>query len=226
MNAHPVVVAVIVCCLASSPASAQQDCRTVPTASTTVTASASGKSTAKTKCSYNKATNEVTCTGDYSDTLGTSSVSTSVTTFRSLDDFLAEIQANPPIRRSTRAVTTTRGKTGLTKATVTYSYDARQRLTRETLSTGSTTTWTSWDGSGRPTAGATAVKGGIRTTITVSYDDPSRSFTRTEGSGVHSATCTMTFDANGNPELAVCRGSGAISSRATTKTTATEKVCR
>jgi YD repeat-containing protein len=217
---------VIVFCLASTPALARQDCRIVPAASTTVTTFATGKSTAKTKCSYNKATNEATCSSEYSDTFGTLSVSTSVTTFKSLDDFLAEVQVNPPLRRSTATATTTRGKTGLTKAGVAYSYDARQRLTRETLAGGSTTTWTAWDGSGRPTAGATLVKGGIRTTISVRYDDASRSFTRTEGAGAQSATCTMTFDENGNPELAVCRGAGAINSRATTKTTAMEKVCR
>ena len=223
MKTHLVV---IVCCLASTPASAQQDCRTVPSGSTTVTTFATGKSTAKSKCSYNKSTNEATCTSEYADTFGTSSVSTSVTTFKSLDDFLAEVQVNPPLRRSTGTVTTTKGKTGLTKASVTYSYDARQRLTRETVAAGSTTTWTSWDASGRPTAGATAVKGGIRTTVSVSYDEASRSFTRSEGAGGQSVTCTMTFDANGNPELAVCRGTGAITSRTTTKTTATEKVCR
>lgn len=218
--------AVLVCCLASTPASARQDCRLVPAASTTVTTFATGKSTAKTKCSYNKATNEATCTSEYSDTFGTSSVSTSVSTFKSLADFLAEVKVNPPLRRSTATATTTRGKTGLTKAGVAYSYDTRQRLTRETLAGGSTTTWTAWDASGRPTAGATLVKGGIRTTISVKYDDASRAFTRTEGAGAQSVTCTMRFDENGNPELAVCRGSGAISSRTATKTTATEKVCR
>jgi YD repeat-containing protein len=223
MKAHLVV---IVCCLAATPAWARQECRTVPSASTSVTTFATGKSTTKSKCSYNKLTNEATCTSEYSDTFGTSSVSTSVTTFKSLDDFLAEIRVNPPLRLSTGTVTTTRAKTGLTKATVAYSYDARQRLTRETLAGGSTTAWTSWDASGRPTSGATTVKGGIRTTVSVSYDDASRSFTRTEGAGAQSVTCTMTFDANANPGLAVCRGSGAISSRATTKTTATEKVCR
>jgi YD repeat-containing protein len=226
MKAHPVVVAVIVCCLASTPASARQECRTVPSASTTVTTFATGKSIAKSKCSYNKSTNEATCISEYSDTLGTSSVSTSATTFKSLDDFLAEVQVNPPLRRSTATVTTTRGKSGLTKATVTYSYDAQKRVTREVLAGGSTTTWSSWDGSGRPTAGSTAVKGGIRTIISVSYDDASRSFTRTEGAAGQSMTCTMTFDANGNPELAVCKGALGVSSRATTKTTATERICR
>jgi YD repeat-containing protein len=226
MKAHSVVVAIIVCCLASTPASARQDCRTIPTASTAVTVFATGKSTAKTKCGYNKSTNEATCTSEYSDTLGTSSVSTSVTTFKSLDDFLAEVQVSPPLRRSTQTVTTTRGKSGLTKATVTYNYDALKRVTREILAGGSTTTWTSWDGSGRPAAGSTAVKGGIRTTISVKYDDASRSFTRTEGGAGQSMTCTMTFDANGNPELVVCKGALGVSSRATTKTTATEKVCR
>jgi YD repeat-containing protein len=224
MKAHRAVA--IVCCLASAPASARQDCRLVPAASTTVTTFATGKSTAKTKCSYDKATNEATCTSEYSDSFGAASVSRSVTTFKSLDDFLAEVRVNPPLRRSTATATTTRGKTGLTKAGVAFSYDARQRLTRETVSGGSTTTWTAWDASGRPTGGATLVKGGIRTTITVKYDDPARSFTRTEGAGAQSVSCTMTFDENGNPELAVCRGAGAINSRTVTKTTATERVCR
>jgi YD repeat-containing protein len=113
---------------------------------------------------------------------------------------------------------------GGTTSTVSYNYDASGRLTSTVttaLGVSSTTTYTAWDSSGRPTAGSFP-----GTTIANSYNDATRTWvqTLTPARGGASTT-TTTFDANGN-QVTVVNTSGNVTSTTTFNTTATARVCK
>ena len=108
-------------------------------------------------------------------------------------------------------------------------YDRQNRLVQEAGESSSggifTTTYTSWDEAGRPTAGKTVTKGNINS-LTLSYDDAARTLTTTTDTGLQKLVCVLTFDANGNPAATSCKGPGGMTNGSTTTTTATEKICR
>ena len=143
--------------------------------------------------------------------------STTVATYRSIADFVDEVRVNPGVTLATTAVTTTSGACGSTTNTVTFSYDGSRRLTQFT-SIGGTTSYTAWDGSGRPTSGSTST--GIL--ITNVYDDSARTLTQTQVSSGSRTVNAQTFDANGiQTRVVVTDGSGATTSTTTFGTTAT-----
>ena len=182
-------------------------------------------------CVFDRKALTFTCTTQHKDSLGTKTTSVSVTTYGSIADIVDEIAVIPPRLRSTRVDGTTEGNRGKTKTDVVYTYDAQHRLTEEVATTqGSkavaTTTYTSWDPQGRPTAGKITVAGGRGSTLSLSYDDAKRVQTIISDAMGQRVTCEMGFDANGNSISHSCRGSGGLMSTAITTVGKTEKICR
>jgi hypothetical protein len=120
---------------------------------------------------------------------------------------------------------------GPTRTDVVYSYDKEHRLMTELATTqGSksvaTTTYTSWDAQGRPTAGKISVSGSRGGTLRLSYDDAQRVQTITSEAAGQRVTCEMGFDANGNSISHSCRGSGGLMSSTNITIGKTENICR
>lgn len=150
----------------------------------------------------------------------------SISRFASLDDLIGQAKAVPPLRRSTRTDTTIKTSSSSTTSSIANSHDAQKRLVRD-IGTGSTgvqytTTYTTWDAKGRPTADTTVHSGG-KNNLTIAYDDASRTQTTTSASQSQAVNCTATFDANGNTIATSC-----LVTLSGSKTTiaATETVCR
>jgi YD repeat-containing protein len=141
---------------------------------------------------------------------------TAVSSYNSVADFVNEVRVIPPINMQTGSTSTNSGSCGSGTGSNTFSYDGQGRLTAITPNTGSATTYTAWDSSGRPTAGT--IGGNI---ITVVYNDAARTQTQTQQGGV----TTLTFDANGILTSSVLVQSG-ITTTTTFTTTATAIVCK
>jgi YD repeat-containing protein len=139
-----------------------------------------------------------------------------VTDYRSTDEFVDEVKSIPPRTLSLRTTAT-----GGLVFTRTNSYDAQRRLTGFTNTAAGetiTTTYTTWDNAGRPTAGAQSNAG----TISISYNDAGRSQTTVIfGLGNEVAT----FDLNGNPLTSV-RDTGVGPVTTTTTIASTANVCK
>jgi hypothetical protein len=217
------------------PDQTARECRTLAV-SQTIRATGPGASTEiSTTCSYDRKTNKATCTSKSRDSRG-ESTTVAVTSFRSLDDAIAETEVIPPLRRSLRTETTSRDRIGSRASSLVNSYDAKGRLIREvgtadpTLkapasTTKYTTTYTSWDSKGRPTAATTAHPGG-QTTTAIAYNDGARMQTTTSVTLGQRTVCQMTFDADGNAIATSCDVGRNAQTRSRTTITKTETICR
>jgi YD repeat-containing protein len=139
-----------------------------------------------------------------------------VTDYRSTEEFVDEVKSIPPRTLSLR--TTATGGLAFTR---TNSYDAQRRLTGfVNLGAGqtTTTTYTSWDNAGRPTAGAQSNAG----TLSITYNDGGRSQTTVI---VGLGTEVATFDINGNPAASV-RDTGVGPVTTTTTVGSTASICK
>jgi hypothetical protein len=206
----------------------EQTCRAGVAQSTTKTSAQPGghTSTTTTTCHYDKANTAVTCNNVYEDNLGTKNKFTSVTTFASVSDVIDEIKSNPPRRFPLTTVTA-----GPIPTTLTYSYDGERRQTKEVSTTAQgtvyTTTYTSWDKEGRPTKGKTVYTKAPTTEVEIKYNDATKTQTTKAGAGPQVMTCDLIFDENGNPASTSCKSpAGPVTSKSTTTTSATEKICR
>jgi len=206
-----------------------QECRTAATAATTRSKGMGFSAETITTCQFDKATSKSTCTNQYSDSVGTKTTTVSVTTFASLAEAIDEIKVIPPRRRSVRTDTTTTGDRGSLTSSLVNTFDRENRLVQETGESSAggtfTTTYTSWDEAGRPTAGKTVSRGNINA-LTLAYDSSARTLTTTTDTGLQKLVCVLTFDADGNPAASSCRGPGGMTNGSTTTTTASEKICR
>jgi len=206
-----------------------QECRTAATAATTRSKGMGFSAETITTCQFDKATNKSTCTNQYSDSVGTKTTTVSVTTFASLAEAIDEIKVIPPRRRSVRTDTTTTGDRGSLTSSLVNTFDRENRLVQETGESSSggtfTTTYTTWDQTGRPTAGKTVSRGNINS-LTLAYDSAARTLTTTTDTGLQKLVCVLTFDADGNPAASSCKGPGGMTNGSVTTTTATERICR
>jgi hypothetical protein len=143
---------------------------------------------------FNLSTNQMTTTGNVTGSTGCAGPFTTVSTWRSVADFAAEVAVIPPLQRVTR--TEISGNAcGARAMTLSYTYDAQNKLT-ESQPEG--ISYAAWDGFGRPTAG-TSVSGANRTSWSFSYDNSAR--IKTQASilnGGAPTVVTTTFDVNGN----------------------------
>jgi YD repeat-containing protein len=146
--------------------------------------------------------------------------STTVGSYRSTADFVDEVRVIPGVFLVTSSTTTNSGACGSSSGTVTFTYDAQRRLTQQTTSVGGTTTWTAWDGSGRPTTGSSP---GV--TYVQAYDDAARTVTTTTTNSSGASVGVLTFDANGNQIRNEVSGA-AGTSITTFSITSTDRVCK
>ena len=101
---------------------------------------------------FETATSRLTYTAHLDDSAGPDFNYQQVTEYRSTADFVDEVKSIPPRTLSLRSTAT-----GGLSFSVNNSYDAQRRLTGFTRTAAGetiTTTYTSWDSAGRPTAGA------------------------------------------------------------------------
>ena len=217
--------------LIGSPQTIPPPCRDIAVEFTAVNKAPNLTAESTSTCIFDRNALTFTCTTQHKDSLGTKTTSISVTSYESIADIVDEIAAIPPLLRSIRVDSTTEGNRGTTKTSVVHSYDPQHRLTKEVATTeGSkavaTTTYTSWDTQGRPTAGKITVSGSRGSTLSLSYDDATRVQTITSDAMGQRVTCEMGFDANGNSISHSCRGSGGLMSSAKTTIGKTEKICK
>lgn len=146
---------------------------------------------------------------------------TGVATYNSVADFVDEIRVVPPVFLAVGTTSQNSGQCGGAGAggSLTYHYDSSRRLTGWTATPGATTTFTAWDGSGRPTTGTTSAGG----TISNVYDDGARTSTQTQNPG--NTVTTNTYDANGNMTKSVVL-SGGVTVTTTFDVTSTATVCK
>lgn len=176
-------------------------------------------------CSFNTGNNQATCTTRYSDSTGQSSTVTTIFNYASRADFVDEVQVIPIRNLALSTTSTTVGTAGTFTSSAQFSHDGQRRLTRivGTSAAGtSTTTYTAWDGSGRPTAG-TDVGPGFNNVVTAAYNDGARTRTMNFAGGV---TTVETFDANGNAIRQVTSAGGTTSSTTVITPLTTQQICR
>jgi hypothetical protein len=180
----------------SSSSGGVPSCRTYATtyATTSVANGVTLANNVPNTCSFDKATNQVTCTIGFGN--GGPICSRTIVTWKSTADFVDEVQYDPP-REYDQSSTNTQIPSGPcgsgnTISTRTNTYDSQRRLTRIDTSTGGGIVYTSWDSKGRPTAGNAS-----GTTLTLVYDDTARTITLTSGTGASAPVTTLTYDPNG-----------------------------
>lgn len=225
------VTAIVAACSGSNPGgpsgssssgsgSTSGTCRTYPTAADVSVRQGATTQNARLTASFNTSNNTMTIT-----TLTAAGVTctTSVDTYQSRADFVDEIRVIPGVTLTTMRSTTNSAGCGGVNSSVTYAYDGQRRLTSfSTLVLGvtSTTSYTAWDSSGRPTVGSFP-----GATINNSYNDAARTLTQSQTSGGSTSTTTVTYDANGNQVTSVVT-SGNVTSTTTFTNTATAQVCK
>ncbi len=201
----------------TTPPVSSTTCRTYPTAASVTTISGGTTMNALLTGSFNPTTSTSTITTMFANG---GPCTTSVFTYRSTADFVDEVRVIPGLSKQTSTTTTNTGACGAGTANVSYTYDGQGRLTSFT-SGASTTTYTAWDSSGRPTAGSFP-----GTTIANVYNDATRTWVQTQtAAGGAVSTSTMTFDANG-AQLMIVNVSGGNTSTTTFTNTATAQVCK
>jgi YD repeat-containing protein len=174
-------------------------------------------------CTFSAAALEVACTTRYSDTLGTSTTSSSIATYTSLEDMVEEVSVIPPLKR---LVSVTGNTPGQSRGTTSYRYDAQKRIVEE-RGTATTTIYTAWDRAGRPLAATTTGGRGRPTVLAMSYNDAARTMTTVNTQAGVSTSCVQTYDTNGNQISYRCTSSAAGgTTRGTTTITETGKICR
>jgi hypothetical protein len=237
--------AVVTICFAplaaqQGPAPGQGSCRTYDTSITSVTAGGPVKATVESSGVFDPWSLRLVQNISVSSNQGAHFSYVQVTTWNSVEDFIAEVvRLKPPATLATnpngpvlgivpplmRSVSTTgNGTIVLTK---TNNYDMNGRLTGFVgRSVGGTITvrYSAWDALGRPTAG-TMTSPASSSSITIAHDDVAMTETQTTTSRGISSVITNSYDQLGNlrsSAATVTRGQGS----ATTYTShGTAKVC-
>lgn len=222
------------------PAPGQGSCRTYDTSVTSVTSGGSTQATVEWTGVFDPWSLRFVQNINVSSSQGAHYSYVQVSTWASLEDFIAEVvRLKPPATLATnpngpvlgivpplmRSLSTTgNGAVALTK---TNSYDSTGRLTGFVARNAGgtiTTRYTAWDAVGRPTAGT--MQSPVSTsTVAYSYDDQALRETQTTTTQGLSSVITSTYDQFGNmrgSNATVTRGQGS----ATTYTShANAKVC-
>jgi YD repeat-containing protein len=199
-----------------SPIGGSNTCRTYPTAASVTTTTSGFTQNALLTGAFNASTNQSTVTTQFA---SGAPCTTTVNSYRSTADFVDEVRVIPPVSLQTSTSTTNAGACGSGTSNVSYAYDGQRRLTSFT-SGGSTTTYTAWDSSGRPTAGSFP-----GTSIANVYNDSARTLTQTQTSGSATSVTTTTYDANGT-NVMIVNTSGSVVSTTTITVTSTAQVCK
>ncbi len=193
-------------------------CRTYPIAATVATTSSGATISAQMTGKFDSPTNTSTVVSLLS---SGAPCSTTVTSYNSVADFVDEVRVIPGVTLAIGNLTTNSGPCGPSIASVAFSYDTQRRLVQSTGVEG-TTTYTAWDGSGRPTAGGTST--GI--SISNVYDNTARTVTQTAAANGTEKVSTTTYDGNGNQTQVVIREAGTTTSTTTFTNGLTAMVCK
>ena len=170
---------------------------------------------------------EVGCQLTFVDSAGGPGTGTQTTRFASRSDLVDEVAVVPPVSRALGTTTVTSAAGGSLTTTATHTYDGQRRLMSTQVVTApipvigsltTITTYSSWDASGRPTAGTATGPGG--STVTISYDNTNRTVTQNTGPN----TCTQTYDQNGIIIREGCTGTTASTTVVTVNST--QQVCK
>ncbi len=203
-------------------AAASTSCRTGIATYRIVTTGAGFTSTIDGSCTFNNTTVEGTCTNNYTDTLGSRFTSVSTTRNASRGEVVDEVSVVPPLNLSSTTTTNilAGGTIPASSSTSTRTFSGRRVLANIATSGAqtTTTTYSAWDSSDRPTAG-TQISSGQTTSLAYAYDNATR--TQTIIQPAPAGNCTQTFDVNGNPLVGTCGGSVA-----TFTTLSTMQICR
>jgi hypothetical protein len=202
-----------------SPVPAPQVCRTYPTAAKVHT------ETTASKIVFDAVVSGTFDEGSKKSTVNTmfangAPCSTNITSYQSVADFIDEVHVVPPIFRSTSNTNTNSGACGKVTATNTYNYDGQRRLVSMTNDVGGDTTYTAWDGAGRPTKGTSG-----SVAMSIAYDDGAKTMTTTSTGPNGKSVGTLTFDANG-AQIKNVVTSGKVTTTTTFTNTGTATVCR
>jgi hypothetical protein len=202
------------------PPSSSNVCRTYPTAANvhTTTSGSSVVFDALEAAVFDAAARTATVRTNFANG---APCSTLVSNYNSVADFVDEVSVIPPIFRTTSSVSTNSGSCGSTAVTQTFTYDSQRRLTRLTNSAGGVLTYTAWDTSGRPTSGTNNGGG----TISITYNDPARSWTETQTTNGALTTSTATFNPDGS-QATIVVVQGGVTTTTTFTNTATAQVCK
>lgn len=183
-------------------------CRTYATAYSYVTASPGGTAETSARCGIEPGTTSLACTFTQSSSpQGCTTAWETRTTYVSLADFVNEPIGSTRARdRITRGTATSPSCPAGSNpdTTTTYLYDSTRRLLQVTTtgaaSPPTVTSYTLWDGRGRPTLGTIAVPGQPSTIVSFVFDDPGRTCLQllTVAGGQSFAT-VLTYDADGLP---------------------------
>ena len=191
-------------------------------ATSTVTVQLNGlSSSSPATCSWDTNLHQLTCRVSVSS--GGPVCATTVSTYNSTADFIDEIRVVPPALLRTSDVQTADGSPACGAGNfqnISYVYDSQRRLT-QVVNGPSTTTYSAWDPSGRPTQGSLPAG----TPVTIAYDAGARTQTQTSGSGAGAVVATTTFDADGTPIKVVTVNAG-ITTTVTTQVTSTGHICK
>jgi len=215
--------------MGASATQRQGSCRTYDTSVTSVTAGGPMQATVESTGVFDPWSLRLVQNINFSSNQGARFSYVQVTTWRSLEDFIAEVaRLKSPAALSTSpngpasglvpplarwASSTGNGAVGFSK---TNSFDSSGRLTGfVTRTPGGTITvrYTAWDAVGRPTAG-TMQGPGTTSTVTIGYDDKAMTQTETTTTSGISSIITTRYDQFGN-----IRGSSATATRGQASTT-------
>lgn len=209
----------------SSPGSSGASCRTFATTQRSVQTFVNGTVvTTDTTCALNAAGTEATCNSSYVDSIGGPGTATQTSRFASRSDIVDEAATNPPRSLSLGTTTVTVQQGVSFTITATNAYDAQRRLVSITITNPpplgqTTTTFSAWDSSGRPTNG-TQTSFGASFSVSITYDNANRSVTRNSGPNI----CTVTHDQNANIIRETCTGTTPSTTIVTVQ--GTQQVCK
>lgn len=181
---------------------AKPACRTYPTSVTETVAGTAGLTVISYEGRFNPATRQTRLDVRFS---APSQAFTYVqtTTYASLEEWVREITAIPPLNLWLRAE-----NTGTPRMSIQNRFDELGRLVETTTAQGApadTTTNTEWDRLGRPIAGRIRRPSSAPSTFTYKYDDVARSATYSIDTAGLPTVIRTDFDTNGNPSRRTAR---------------------
>lgn len=187
-------------------------CRTFATSSGITTVNGGITLTSLQTTSFDSSKKQYTVVEKFNDG---SLCSTAVENYNSVADFVDEVSVIPGRVLFTGNTGTNSGQCGSGSSTSTNRFDSQRRLMQIVGPNGSTTTYTAWDSSGRPTAGTTSSGG----TLALVYDQNARTVTITGVSGGVTSVTVETVDANGNPTSEIVTQPGNVNTTTYNNTT-------
>ena len=171
--------------------------------------------TSEETCNFNETNFQFTCNGSVTTNLNGTNIQqnfTRVTTYGSIEDFIAEGKIGVERKKTIQYSTTAGGPIPASSETTNYTYDSKGHLTKVVITASSqqTSTYTQWDATGRPLVGqrTTAICSGAA--ISFAYESQSMEVSYSGGTGVNCAPekVVTSFNDKGVPTNTAATASG------------------